>query len=145
VQVNNCYNPLVGKVTGNLASVITPQPVTGCVGAADFYPLLDQWMAEEGLRNDIVRDSATGRVLTSKFTIMHTASRGDDKYSSNVIESVREVEKAINNQLFEAENTASGLDYNAFIYGGEHDAGKVDPAVGERLLLPACRCLHMCE
>ncbi len=38
----NCYNPLVGKVTGNLQGVITPVTINGCVPQAQFYSLLNQ-------------------------------------------------------------------------------------------------------
>jgi hypothetical protein len=44
-QVNNCYNPLVGKVTGALSTIITPSNITGCIPQAAFYPLFTQFIA----------------------------------------------------------------------------------------------------
>jgi hypothetical protein len=75
-QVNNCYNPLVGKVTGNLAGVIRPVNITGCIPQAAFYPLFRQWVATSGgNRNNILR-RGDGTIVGSVMSVSQVRGIG---------------------------------------------------------------------
>lgn len=115
MQTNNCYNPFVGRVVGDLASVQSVPVITGCIPQATFYTLLNQWLAETGQNNNIIRDK-NGKIVTSKMPVMHIAKGDDDKYESRALNNVRDVEKDINDQLFGGNHGTEGS-YAAFIYG----------------------------
>lgn len=130
--INNCYNPLVGKVTGNLAGVITPVVINGCIPQAQFYPLLKQWLGGK-INNNIIR-RADGTIYSSKLPLMQTPSAGDDKYNQQMIKHIREEEVHINELLFQAENDQYGED-SAFIYGSSYVFAEGDAILNNQALL----------
>mmetsp|Transcript_34827 Transcript_34827/g.88256 ORF Transcript_34827/g.88256 Transcript_34827/m.88256 type:complete len:913 (-) Transcript_34827:778-3516(-) len=123
---NNCYNPYVGRVVGNLAGVIFPRAITGCVPAARFYPLLAQWQAEQGASSSVIMQG--GRVLTSRMSVMQIAKADDDRYENKLMNEVRDLEKALNDAYFGGMKGDGGT-YASFIYGGSYVFNE-----GDRLL-----------
>ncbi len=116
LPTNNCYNPLVGKIQGELAQVITPVVLTGCVPKASFYTLLDLWLAG-GTNNNLLRRS-DGTIRGSRMAVMLTAAADNDKYNSEMIASIRDLEDQLTSELFAAEEDRAG-DYVVFVYQGE--------------------------
>ncbi|KAJ9525687.1 hypothetical protein QJQ45_003506 [Haematococcus lacustris] len=101
---NNCYNPLVGKITGNLVDVITPVVITGCVPQASFYTLFRQ-----------------------------VASMGDDRFFTHLLNAVRPLEKDINKAVFQQENDAAGT-YSCFVYGSNYVFAEGDKLLPDQAL-----------
>jgi hypothetical protein len=125
----------VGKVTGNLASVITPTLLSGgCVPAASFYPLLSQWLEENGPDNDIVRDAASGRIVTARFYVMLTPYAADDKFNMNMIRSIRDAEEQMSGQVFSAQDDSAGS-YVSFVYGGSFVFAEGDALLPQAFVL----------
>ncbi|KAJ9526088.1 hypothetical protein QJQ45_009538 [Haematococcus lacustris] len=128
---NNCYNPLVGKVTGNLADVITPVVITGCVPQASFYTLFRQWSATRR-GNDILLKS-DGTIRDSRFTLSQVASMGDDRFFTHLLNAVRPLEKDINKAVFQQENDAAGT-YSCFVYGSNYVFAEGDKLLPDQAL-----------
>ncbi|KAL6764059.1 patched [Haematococcus lacustris] len=128
---NNCYNPLVGKITGNLVDVITPVVITGCVPQASFYTLFRQWSATRR-GNDILLKS-DGTIRDSRFTMSQVASMGDDRFFTHLLNAVRPLEKDINKAVFQQENDAAGT-YSCFVYGSNYVFAEGDKLLPDQAL-----------